>query len=165
MSVPPPPPGRPTVDDVALILRARTKDSAGIEVGTFDQDTRPTAVQVEEQIDASYALVCTRLPPITDLPASLLPAVAAVVAYRAALRVEKSYFPEQVRTNRSAYDELRQEYLDDLTPLIEAAWQQATTLPAGMVEMGMIPVGSWTSIPWSFYEEWTAPQVAPVETE
>jgi hypothetical protein len=137
--------GRPTVDDVALLLRARTKDQFGNEVGTFDDDTRPTAAQVEEQIDAAFALILTRLPSPEQLADELLPAVASVVAYRAALRIEKSYFPEQVRSDRSAYDQLLAEYLLDLEALVDAAQSGG---PAGAVsdEIGMIPVGSWTSI-------------------
>lgn len=135
--------GRPTVEDVALLLRARTKDDFGNEVGTFDDSTRPTADQVEEQIDAAYALVMTRLPPDCELPNHLLPAVTSVVAYRAAMRIEKSYFPEQVRSDRSAYEQLVLEYQNDLEALIDTI--QAG--PEGVVSgFGMIAVGSWTSI-------------------
>jgi hypothetical protein len=142
-------PGRPSIEDVALLLRARTKDSYGNEVGTFDDDTRPTGDQVEEQIDAALALVCTRLPALDELDPDLLPAVASVVAYRAALRVEKSYFPEQVRSDRSAYEQLYQEYLDDLGALVDAstAGGEDGVAAAGI---GVLPVGSWTSIPGSF---------------
>jgi len=135
--------GRPTVDDVALLIRARTKDSMGNEVGTFDDETRPTADQVEEQIDAAVALVGMRLPAPENLPDNLMPAVASVVAYRAALRVEKSYFPEQVRSDRSAYDQLLAEYTTDLEALVEAAYGGTD---AGGGDIAMIPVGSWTSI-------------------
>ena len=36
----------PSVADVAALLRGRTKDSNGVEVGTFNDDTRPTSSQV-----------------------------------------------------------------------------------------------------------------------
>jgi hypothetical protein len=36
----------PSVLDVAALLRARTKDVNGVEVGTFTDDTRPTSSQV-----------------------------------------------------------------------------------------------------------------------
>lgn len=139
---------RPSVDDVALLLRARTKDSNGNEVGTFDDDTRPTAEQVEEQIDAAVSLVGMRLPPTDQLPDSLQSAVATLVAYRAALRIEKSYFPEQVRSERSAYAELLEEYRDDLQALQEALISGVGEVVA--YDMGMIAVGSWTSIPYSW---------------
>lgn len=142
-------PGRPTVEQVALLIRARTKDSNGNEVGTFDDDTRPTGTDVEEQIDAAMALVGARFPPTAEMPAGLVPAFAELVAYRAALRVEKSYFPEQVRSDRSAYQQLREEYLDDL----EAFTQSMAAGGGGELvesDVGSLPVGSWTSIPYDW---------------
>jgi hypothetical protein len=135
--------GRPTVEEVALLIRSRTKDSLGNEIGTFDDETRPTADQVEEQIDAAAALVGMRLPPMDELADELLPAVAHVVAYRAALRIEKSYFPEQVRTDRSAYEQLLGEYESDLEALVSAASAGGTAFESGS-DIAMIPVESWT---------------------
>jgi hypothetical protein len=146
--VPDPNLGRPSVDDVALLIRARTKDSQGNEVGTFDDDTRPTGDDVEKQIDASMSLVGSRCPPPHELPVELVPAFANLVAYRAALRVEKSYFPEQVRSNRSAYDELRQEYLDDLAAFLEAVAAGGTEEHDVLTrDFASLPVRSWTSLP------------------
>jgi hypothetical protein len=138
--------GRPTVDQVANWIRARTKDSSGNEVGTFDAETRPTDTQVEGHIDDAYALVGVRLPALDDPAlAGLLPAVAAVVALEAACQIEKSYWPEQVRSDRSPYTELRQEADDALDALAEQATAAAggTEYTAGM---GSIPVQSWTSL-------------------
>jgi len=145
-----PDPTRPTVDDVALLLRARTKDSNGNEVGTFDDETRPTGDQVEGHITAAMALVGVRFGDTTTWPAEAQTAFASLVAYRAALRVEKSYFPEQVRTDRSAYTQLREEYLDDLQALMDAVsgGGGAGALPS--YDMEVLPVGSWTSLPHSF---------------
>jgi hypothetical protein len=145
----PPDPGRPSVDQVALLLRARTKDSQGNEVGTFDADTRPTDLECEAQIDAAMGLVGVRFPPSSGMTAEQVTAFQALVAYRAAMRIEKSYFPEQVRTDRSAYAQLREEYLDDLQAFTES-------MGAGgggevpVYDMAMLPVGSWTSIPNSW---------------
>lgn len=136
--------GRPSVDDVAQLLRARTKDSFGNESGTFTAETRPTAMQVDGHITTAMALVCTRLPPLDEIAVDLLPAVAGVVAYRAALRVEKSYFPEQVRSDRSAYEQLRDEYLDDLAALVDAAAHGGSEQIESR-DIAMIPVASWTS--------------------
>lgn len=155
-------PGRPSVDEVALLLRARTKDSDGREVGTFDDDTRPTSEQVEEQITAAMNLVVTRLPPWDKLPENYQPTVATIVAYRAALRIEKSYFPEQVASDRSAYEQLRQEYLDELSALTDALQAGGGGDFAVASEIVSLPVGSWTSIPYSWVrtEAWlTTPDV------
>jgi len=147
MSTPPPTPGRPTVEDVALLLRARTKDSGGNEVGTFDDDTRPTADAVEEQIDAAMALVGVRFPTPDKMTAEAQAAFACLVAYRAALRIEKSYWPEQVRSDRSPYELLWTEYQDDLAAL-EAAIEAGGATGAEVVSAGYgsLPVGSWTLV-------------------
>jgi hypothetical protein len=113
-----PDPLRPSVDDVAALLRARTKTLEGREVGTFTDETRPTDVEVETHIDAAIGLVSVRFPAV--LNERWQSSFRSLVAYRAALRIEKSYFPEQIRTDRSPYDELRQEYLDDLEALSAA---------------------------------------------
>src|SRR5215831_929102 len=143
-------PTRPTVEQVALLIRARTKDANGLEVGTFDADTRPTDVQVEEHIDASMALVGIRFGPSTNWPAEAQAAFASLVAYRAALRIEKSYFPEQVRTDRSAYAQLREEYLDDLQAFTEAMTGGAGEGALPSYDFALAEVGSWTSLPHSF---------------
>lgn len=110
---------RPSVEDVAALLRARTKDAEGREVGTFNDDTRPDAAGVESHIDAAMALLAPRFA-VDTLPEAWQPAFTSLVAYRAAMRIEKSYFPEQVRSERSPYEELRQEYVDDLQALTDA---------------------------------------------
>ena len=144
---------RPTVDDVAALLRARTKDSNGTEVGTFDDDTRPTATEVESHIDTAVLLVGSRLPPTHLLPADLQGAIAGLVAYRAAMRIEKSYFPEQVRSDRSAYTQLREEYLDDLAAVMAAVEGGGGGEAVAASDFVSLPVGSWTSIP----NDWITP--------
>jgi hypothetical protein len=138
--------GRPTVDDVARLLRARTKDQFGNEVGTFDADTRPTADQVDEQIDASFTTIAIRLPPVAQLADELLPALAAVVALHAACLIEKSYFPEQVNSDRSAYAQLVAELAVDMQALSDVARGVSAAAGPGS-GITMVPVGSWTSIP------------------
>lgn len=141
-------PGRPTVAQVARWIRARTKDDQMREVGTFDDATRPTDIQVEGHIDDAYALVGTHLPALdTDAMTGLLPAVEAVVALGAACVIEKSYWPEQVLSDRSAYAQLEQEYRDALEQLAN----QAAAASGGGTEyehgdIASVPVGSWTSI-------------------
>lgn len=154
-------PGRPTVQDVANLIRARTKDDFGNESGTFTDSTRPTSMAVDDHITTAMALVCTRFPPLSAIDPDLLPALAGVVAYRAALRVEKSYFPEQVRSDRSAYDQLREEYLDDLAALTEAIMAGGDVAVASR-EIGMLPVGSWTSIRYPDTSEYP-PVVTPLD--
>jgi hypothetical protein len=53
----------PTVADVAALLRARTKDVNGEEIGTFNDDTRPTSSQAITLIDEAVADIQARMGP------------------------------------------------------------------------------------------------------
>jgi len=141
------PAGRPTVEQVARWIRARTKDDNGNEIGTFDDTTRPTDVQVEEQIDVSATLIGTRLPSLDKLSAETLEAVAAVVSLDAACAIEKGYWPEQVQDNRSAYEFLKTERDEELAALEEAANEDAAG-GGDSADVGFVDskVRSWTSI-------------------
>lgn len=107
MSVPPADPLACTIDDVAARIRARTKDSNGNEVGTFNADTRPTDVQAQEAIDHQVVLLHKRVGTIGDVCTSL---AQGVVALGAAAEIELSYFPEQVRRDFSPYPFLITQY-------------------------------------------------------
>ena len=150
MSFPAPgPPARPTPADVAALLRARTKDSAGTELGTFTVNTRPTDVQVQQLIVLAEGDVLIQvgdeLGPVTAAEAT------SMIALRAACMVEVSYWPEQIRTNRSAYDELWRMYeagMENLKELIAAGGGGedgggAEGLTKGY---GSVPVRSWTML-------------------
>lgn len=104
---------RPSVDAVAALLRARTKDDSNNEVGTFNDGTRPTAAQVESLIDHATRTVLAAVP-IGAPAAEYGDAVRALAAIRAAMLVELSYFPEQISGDNSAYAELKRLYDDGL---------------------------------------------------
>jgi hypothetical protein len=141
VSTPPVVIGRPTVEEVARFIRARTKDDQGNEVGTFDDATRPTDEQVEGHIDAAVALVGLRLPAIDTLTPELQAATSVVVALEAACQIEKSYWPEQVVTGRSPYQQLRSECDAALEALSEMAGGGE-----GSYGFANAPVASWTSL-------------------
>lgn len=107
---------RPSVDDVAALLRARTKDASGRELGTFTADTRPTDAEVERLISFAVSKIAARvgwtLPDEATYEATHL---AAVVT---ACEVELSYWPEQVRSDRSAYPMLYQFYQDNIEAFV-----------------------------------------------
>lgn len=92
-----------TPDDVAALLRARTKDEHGNELGEWTTSTRPTLEQVQEQIEIARSLVRGG---VGEVPDACLEAAEAAVALLAACLCELSYFPEQVRSDRSPYDQL-----------------------------------------------------------
>ena len=110
-------PWRPTVDDIAALLRARTKDASGVEVGTFNENTRPTDVEVEQLITNGCAKIASLVG--WDIPSDAQPEASHLAALVTACEVELSYFPEQVRTDRSAYTQLWQMFQDDRQAFID----------------------------------------------
>ena len=120
---------RPDPPEVARLLRARTKDSHGQEVGDWTADTRPTPEEVADLIDQAVGDVLAQLGPlyvVEPVPPDSLPmlstlvtpAARTLVTLRAAMFVELSYFPEQVNSNRSAYEEYKRLYDDGLAALV-----------------------------------------------
>ena len=97
----PPPEAWPTSDEVAALLRARTKNTDGRELSVFSAETRPTDVQVGELIANAAQQVAAEL--TADVPVVLYGSFAFCTKLYAACLVELSYFPEQVNSDRSAY--------------------------------------------------------------
>ena len=93
--------------DVAAWLRARTQDSEGREVGLFTEDTRPSVGQVDVALKQARTLVAGKAGLTPPDPCAGL--YETVVALQAACIIEKSYFPEQVVSGRSAYEQLAEE--------------------------------------------------------
>jgi hypothetical protein len=128
----------PTLLDVAALLRARTKDSAGYEGGTFNDDTRPTSAQVLTLIDQAVADVKAWLGPTP--PAEIADAAKVAAALDTACLIELSYYPEQVQSNRSAYPEYKQ-LLDDKVSQLQAAAR-------GLAPGGSTLTSTRIEVPW-----------------
>jgi hypothetical protein len=96
----------PSVEQVGTILRARTKDSAGNELGTFTDDTKPTYNQVAEMIGQSISTL--RLKIGEKISPSLTDEAARLAAIRAAMLIELSFFPDQVQTGHSPYNSFKE---------------------------------------------------------
>jgi hypothetical protein len=111
-------PYRCTVQDVADLLLARTKDDDGNELGEFTDATRPTDEGVDRLITRALAEVLARVGGEPAEPFWL--ALRTLVALYAAMLVELSYFPEQVRSDRSAYPEYERLFTAGLKELIDA---------------------------------------------
>lgn len=109
----------PTVRDVGALLRSRTRDTNGNELGTFTRDTRPTDTQVVELIDMAAADLVDAVG-TDDLPVRFRESASRVVTIGAALEVELTYFPEQVASERSPYDRLKALYDERLARLVTA---------------------------------------------
>jgi hypothetical protein len=116
----------PAVADVAALLPARTtrRGSGGAELGTFDETTRPTAAQVETLIAQAVKQLAGRIGP--DLPsAETKDSAEWLASLFAAMLVETTYFPEQVRQQQSSYPQLKDLYDEGLEGLLKVLGTQA----------------------------------------
>lgn len=95
-------PWRPTVADISVLLRARTVVDGEI-VGEFNDETEPTAAQVDTYIDLSTGDIASRVE--TDIPASQYGQAKHLSAIHAARLIEIAYRPEQTEST-AAYDAL-----------------------------------------------------------
>lgn len=91
----------PTVDDVAALIRARTKIPGGGEAGTFTEQTRPTKAEVERIIEQAVDHVAAAVggEPCND---QLIQSSTAAAGMLAAVIIETSYWPEQAEARGSA---------------------------------------------------------------
>jgi hypothetical protein len=104
--------------------------------GTFAHDTLPTEDEAAEAIDTARDDVLTD---VGALPTGLQPeavnAVRSLIALRAAMIIERSYYGEQVGANKSPYPALERDYLARLPRVIEAI-AEAETVPPGEIVPG-----------------------------
>jgi hypothetical protein len=120
----------PALSDVGLEILSRTKDSFGNELGTFTANTRPTETQV-------LALIRKAALDVADVVGDVIPTAleddaANVVAKRAAMMIERTYFSDQVNTGRSVYPQLKEEYTSSLMTL----QRQITLIGEGETRVG-----------------------------
>jgi hypothetical protein len=123
---------RPSVTDVAGLLRARTKVRGGGEAGTFNTETRPTGTEVEGLIDDAMDDVLTRVQAPTA-GSDYERRVRGAIRLYAAVLVEMSYFPEQAKSNHSPAAMYQTLYASRLKSLI--AYGEVGR-PGGMGEGG-----------------------------
>jgi hypothetical protein len=108
----------PTLSEVGALLRTRTVDTAGNELGTFSSGTHPTgdeALALLNQAARDVALHVGK-----DVPEALIEDTKELVKYRAAMLIELSFFPEQVSAQRSPYAQYKDLYDTGLPVLVEA---------------------------------------------
>lgn len=108
---------RPTVQDVADLIRERTSDTNSDEVGTFTPNTRPTNEGVER-------IITDTLPDTYDIVGADPSTAVSIGARRlaalsAAMQTELTYFGSQVAAGRSPYKELKELYNERLAALKE----------------------------------------------
>lgn len=95
----------PSVAEVAALIRARTKMAGDIEVGTFNEDTRPTGAEVERLIAQACRRVSTAVgvEPCSD---ELRADAGAAAAVYTAMLIEQAYWPEQTTAAGSSFKSL-----------------------------------------------------------
>jgi hypothetical protein len=99
---------------VAALLRARTQDDTDKELGEWTDSTRPTLAEVERLLAMAQSIITGQTGPLTpevlvcSTAADIMTQAATCVALLAAMLVELSYFPEQVQSTRSAYEQYRE---------------------------------------------------------
>jgi hypothetical protein len=108
---------RPSVREVAARVRNRTIDSvSNKEIGTFTENTEPTAAQVEDIIDSAVdELIPLFGDNVADDPVgpdveAYRTSVRATAAILAAAMVELTYFGKEVARGNSPYDKMIKEY-------------------------------------------------------
>lgn len=131
----------PSVADVAELLRARTKDINGDEAGSFNDDTRPTSAQVITLIEEAVVDIEARMG--ATPPLELAGAGKSAAAMLTACLIELSYFPEQVRSDRSAFSEYWELLQNKITALQEAA--------RGLEPGGNLVTSTRIEVPWVDY--------------
>jgi hypothetical protein len=132
---------RPSVEDVANIIRARTVDDEGNELGRFTDDTTPTYEQADELIDKAVedlypifkSTVADAPVPPNSSPEEYRKAVAALAAARAALLVELTLYGKEVAAGNSPYKQMWDDYRQQL---LQVASMLGLTVP------GLTPVSS-----------------------
>lgn len=152
-------PAKPSLDEVAAMLRARTVDANGNELSTFTATTSPTATQAQQLLDSAYDLVRLRIGRISDSNDELIGQARTVVMLLAARLVETVYYPEQAAQTQSAaaiYGEMYEEAVRDLERAIE---DDRSTTQTGF--FSSIPIKgqaavqgpSASDLPFAFYEQ------------
>lgn len=129
---------KPTIDDLAALLRARTVDAYGNEVDAFTAQTRPTDTQAANIIDSAYNLVTLRIGPLPDGDDVIGEQASSVILLLAARLVETVYYPEQAAQDQSAAALYAQMYDEAILSLEGAVKDNRGTTTTGF--MASIPL-------------------------
>jgi hypothetical protein len=141
-----------TPDDIAALLRARTQDGSDVEVGAWTADTRPTYMEVERILSMTQSMVLGQTGSLDNLMCDTADDVraqaATAVALLGAMFVELSYFPEQVASNRSAYEQyaaLWQTFMPQLVASVAECAAGVVEPDPGVGQDGAVsvPAASW----------------------
>lgn len=99
----------PSSEDIAAIMRARTKDANGA-LGSFTDDTDPTRDQVEALILPATGMVAAAIG--QDIPAEFQPAAKLAASAFTAMLVELTIQQKTGADETSAYEHYRALYIE-----------------------------------------------------
>lgn len=134
----------PTVAQLASILRLRTYYQSQA-LGTFTDDTQPTAAQVADIIDLAATELYGTFGP--DVPAALLGSALAVVKYYAAMQVEISFFADQIGTPRSPYAQLETLYENAFNAFVKRRKDLGSETNPGEIDDSDSGLANWIEQP------------------
>lgn len=118
----------PDLAEVGALLLSRTKSLTNTqELGTFTDDTRPSAEHVQALINRSAREVAGAVQ--ADIPAEFDEDAANLAALRTALWIELSFFPEQIDNGNSPYAEYKVLYTEGLAALAYRVQQETGVDP------------------------------------
>lgn len=152
---------RPSVREVASLIRARTRNADGVLLGNFTNDgrTTPRRDQVEESIDQAMR---EAFPVFGDSvadasgtdPDALRRAARSVIAARAAALVERSYFQQEVTKGTSPYPQLQDDWEKGLVRVGKAIAEQGVGDVIGARDDQVTAVGEFPDTPYVAGMRW-----------
>lgn len=136
----------PTLAQVARHLASRTRDQYGAIRGTFDDKTSPKGGLVSSLIPEAAEKVADVVGDV--VPDEFLDDARNLVALRTAMQVELDFFPDQINTNRSPYQQLS-DLFDKESALLAQAIERYTLDGRQPTGPGKLSSSSFPpAIPW-----------------
>lgn len=137
----------PTVEQVAAWVPSRTNDDFNNRQNTFNENTQPTGTQAASLIDMAKSHIEAQVG--SDLCDAIVQSKPqGVTALYAAMLIELTYFPEQIRANQSPYPELKNLYDSQLEQLRSDVSEECGDVPGS--EPGAEAGGGAQSPEWDF---------------
>lgn len=134
----------PTPDDVATLMFSRVKGEYDV-LAEFTTDTRPTYNQVQGAIVDAVALVQTRIG--FTLDERFNPSAKIHAKLMTALLLEPSFWSDEARPDKSAWEQWQKLYDDGIKGLIEAIRETGAGGDPGPADDAPMPVYSFPCAP------------------
>lgn len=110
--------------ELGSMLSVRTYDDFGNELGRFTMDTRPNEYQARQIVNTAHSFVSLyigyNLSDTSVFTSDVLELIQSVITLKAACLIELDFFPEQVRSEKSAYKEYNAMFDLQLAQLVKS---------------------------------------------